>query len=166
VSATLVVETGSGLTTSNAYATVAQADAYHERRLHSQVWEQATDDEKTRALIQATQELDDAVIWLGVPVNSSQALCWPRASVRNRNDTDDVSSSTIPQWLKDATAELARLRIEKPTPTEPTQVNVSSSSTRAGSKSYHSRVYHKLPLTVLNMVRHYIRRQSFQVIRS
>ena len=96
-----------GATNSNSYCTLTEADTYHEERLHVDDWDNAGSNEKNSALVWATRILDEQVDWDGYKRSDAQALRWPRSYVY---DTDGypIDSSTIPQWLKNATAELAR----------------------------------------------------------
>lgn len=98
-----------GASDANTYATKAEASAvggYWETRLFRTTWTGATVADRNAALVWATQILDDWVDWHGVIVSDTQALRWPRYDV---TDCDDVplDSDVIPQFLKDATAELA-----------------------------------------------------------
>lgn len=100
-----------GATNANSYCTVAEADAYHETIVGATTWTEAEDDTKIAALIQATRVLDEQYDWVGQKANSTQALRWPRADVTDR-DGWDVDSATIPTFLKNATAEMARALIK------------------------------------------------------
>jgi hypothetical protein len=113
-----------GASNANSYATVAEADAYHATRLHSETWLDATASEKTAALIMATRLLDafysnpainHAIgtvappkntiwAWTGTASTSTQVLCWPRIGMLNRNGFA-IDSAIIPQELKDAVSE-------------------------------------------------------------
>ena len=96
--AVITVEDGTGLTTSNSYATVVEANTYHVDVLNSTAWDASADPEA--ALIMATRLLDEKVKWRGSRNSRAQALRWPRSYV--------YANNAIPQWLKNATAELAR----------------------------------------------------------
>lgn len=110
--ATLVVETGSGDTTSNAYITEASANAYFSNKLYADRWEVALSQQRIRAIITATKTLDDFITWKGYRVSENQALAWPRAQV---NDQDGylINNATVPQAVKDATCELAILLLDE-----------------------------------------------------
>lgn len=96
-----------GATNANSYCTLVEANTYHESHLYATTWTDGEDDNKIIALIWATRLLDEQYDWVGQKVSSDQALRWPRADVTDR-DGWEVSSTTIPQFLKNATAELAR----------------------------------------------------------
>lgn len=69
---------------SNSYCTVATAETYFDARLHAAVWTGADDEDKERALIQATRALDAYVAW-----------------------TEQPDKAAPPQAVVDATCELA-----------------------------------------------------------
>jgi len=98
-----------GAVNANSYATLAEAAAFLETNPHAfPAWSNADDAEvKIPALIWATRILDEDYDWVGAKVSSTQALRWPRADVVDR-DGWSVDSTTIPSFLKNATAELAR----------------------------------------------------------
>lgn len=108
--ATMIVETGSASATANSYCSVANADTYHEMRLHATDWTEATDSDKEKALMWATRLLDEQVQWNGYKYTTTQALAWPRSSV-STIDGDDFLYTEIPDFLKNATAEFARCLI-------------------------------------------------------
>jgi len=104
---TLTVEDGTGLAGSNSYATVSEAEAYHEGHVDASVWTAATNQRHEKSLVHATRTLDAMTRWLGDRKLSTQALAWPRYNAIF--DGVEVSSSIVPQPVKNATAELARL---------------------------------------------------------
>ena len=108
--ADIVVETGSGLTNSNAYVSIDDADLYHESRLHVTDWSGSSDDTKETALVWASSLLDQLIDWDGSKYTETQAMRWPRSGVYDV-DGYSIESDEIPQFLKDATAEYARLLI-------------------------------------------------------
>ena len=96
-----------GATNANSYCTLVESNTYHDTHLYATTWTDGEDDNKIIALIWATRLLDEQYDWVGQKVSSDQALRWPRADVTDR-DGWAVDSATIPQFLKNATAELAR----------------------------------------------------------
>ena len=116
-----VLDVTPGGAASNSYCSLAEANAYAETVLRSSAWVTLEADQ-TKALIQATRLLDLYVDWVGMPSTTTQALRWPRLGVPLREGgVVDLSlgglglfmdSTTIPQWLKEATAELARKLLE------------------------------------------------------
>ena len=90
----------------NTYATLNEAEDYIEARLHTDNWDDAIDNDREAALLMATALLDRLCNWDGDKASDTQALRWPRSFVYTP-DGDTVDSATIPQFLKDATAEFA-----------------------------------------------------------
>jgi hypothetical protein len=106
---TLIVEDGTGLTTANSYVSEAEADAYFEIvPAYSDVWAAYTATEKENLLRMATRVLDARTSWEGHKQVDESALRWPRKHVRDR-DGLLVDSDLVPQAVKDATCELARI---------------------------------------------------------
>lgn len=103
----LIVETGAGLTNANSFASVAEADTYHEDRNNTS-WAEADNADKEAALIKATQYLVLTYygMWSGERVNRLQSLPWPRFDAFDA-DGFDYPSTIVPEPLKNATAELA-----------------------------------------------------------
>lgn len=103
----LIVETGSGLSNAESFASVAEADTYVAAYTEDDAWLDSLDDQKERALRLATQaiEAEFASRWKGTRVSESQALSFPRADVYFDGHT--LSGTSIPTSLKRATIELA-----------------------------------------------------------
>ncbi len=105
----VTIVTTAGSATANSFITLAEADAFMEARLNASTWEtDATDDTKNRALVEATRELN-VLGWDGNRTDDTQALAWPRQWAVNPDDPngDYYATTTVPQRVKDATAELA-----------------------------------------------------------
>lgn len=92
----------------NSYCTLAEAEAFHETNLYATAWTDATDDEKTAALIWATRILDEQVQWYGYQSTVAQSLAWPRSAVQERSGMAYIVPTIVPAFLKNATAELAK----------------------------------------------------------
>lgn len=107
---TLVVEDGTGKSNANTYISLADADTYFESHVYSTGWDAATDANKNIALAMATRLLDAYCIFEGRKIGDSQALEFPRFDIKDRSGFLIVST-TIPQALKDATAEFAQFMI-------------------------------------------------------
>lgn len=121
------------------YGSVAEADTYYTSRPFATVWTALTTPQKEAALIFActmmeaqikaayddeTDALPDSgtirqlasikdlskciLVWRGEPVGTSQALSWPRSGLKTKNGFD-LASNVIPQQVKNAQFELARL---------------------------------------------------------
>jgi len=104
----LIVEDGTGKSDAESYLSEADADTYHTAHGNPTAWSGATSAAKEEALRMGTQYLDVVYgqRWLGSRSNTDQALAWPRSDVVDY-DGLLIASNTIPQDLKDATAEAA-----------------------------------------------------------
>ena len=87
-----------GGTTSNTLATLAEAESYFESRLHDDSWSDASTDEKNTALAWAGR-LMNTLTWKVDVAATTQAMCWPRDNVYDRNG-DEIATTTIPNDLK------------------------------------------------------------------
>jgi hypothetical protein len=99
-----------GASTANSFVTVAEGDTYCDARLNASSWTDAADDDKARAVIEATRWLS-ARLWQGERASSTQALSWPRFWAPNPDFSFGANlyfdSTIVPQRVKDATCELA-----------------------------------------------------------
>ncbi len=111
---TLVKETGTGLPTANAYADVADCDAYHDGHLYASAWTAASAGNKAAALVMATRLIDAESQFAGVKANAKQSLQWPREDCPDPDANSDVVgqrcvlSNVVPKGVMDATCEMAR----------------------------------------------------------
>lgn len=107
----LIVEDGSGMSDAESYASVAEADAYHDAHGTPASWTAASTTTKEQALRKATDYLDEhyALDWKGARANTGQRLRWPRVGVFDSDGYNVPASGaeSIPRRLKDATAILA-----------------------------------------------------------
>jgi len=102
-----LVETVGGAS-ANTYATLAEADQYHDNRPDSgTTWDDASNASKNEALLWAAKLLDALWDWNGNVINETQAMLWPRMGLYYRNGYY-IPSTVIPDDLKDAQAEFAR----------------------------------------------------------
>jgi hypothetical protein len=103
---TIVATVGSA--SANSYVTLAECTTYMEARLNSDAFDDAAEDSKNRALVEATRELT-VLPWDGLPVTATQALAWPRQWSRDPDSPvqDYFETDVIPQRVKDAACELA-----------------------------------------------------------
>jgi hypothetical protein len=105
--ATLVLETGAGLANANSYVSVTEADDYFSGHpFYADVWDALGVPDKSNLLISSSILLDSLITWKGYLANSSQALGWPRTFVLD-NELRTISSTAVPQRVKDAVCELA-----------------------------------------------------------
>jgi len=92
--ATFIVESGAGLTNSNSYCTLAEAEQYILDFIGSAAWTAASQAAKEAALRQATRYIDACYRFQGKKVIYNQALEWPRYEVFDSSgyyiDTDKV----------------------------------------------------------------------------
>lgn len=95
-----------GLSTSNTYASVIEATSYFDTVIYRSNWEDASPDERKRALLMATRILDEQMDWFGYKMTDDQALRWPQGS-QVGPDGYAVDNEIIPQFLINATAEFA-----------------------------------------------------------
>jgi hypothetical protein len=109
----LIVETGSGLSNSESYASVAEADLYHSNRGNTD-WDSV--DNKEAALRKATDFLTQtySLKWVGIRKSPTQALDWPRVLATRKNAQLDwdrgyiyYDTTTVPGEVKSACCELA-----------------------------------------------------------
>jgi len=106
-----IVATAGGAN-SNSYLTAAAADLIADTMLGTLAWTTATSDNKSRALITATNGLE-TLKWTGTRATTTQALSWPRtdASCGDKEIADD----TIPREIELATFDLANALLTTPT---------------------------------------------------
>lgn len=101
-----VVETGDGLTDSNAYSAVAEVDTYHTDRGNTK-WT-GSNGVKQSAIIRATDYIEKRFgkRFRGVRRTKEQSLQWPR--INAYDDADYMYDfNEVPEKLKQATAEYA-----------------------------------------------------------
>lgn len=118
---------------SNAYLTAAEATAYlNDNRLYDELWIAASIDTRERAIIWATALLDGFFDWNGARRTLEQALRWPRVGVLDA-DGDFVDYDTIPQLIKNATADLALELLRKDRTRSPGVLGTGLSEIKVGS---------------------------------
>jgi hypothetical protein len=103
----IVLDPTVGGVSANSYASLAEAATYFTGHAHMEAWDDATDDERNRALVTAARLLDTHVEWAGWPVTETQARAWPRSGLLYTSGYV-VSSAVIPTPLKYAQFELAQ----------------------------------------------------------
>ena len=117
---TLIKEDGTGKADANAYADVADGNAYHDGHLYATAWTGATDDQKTTALVMASRLIDSEYQFNGLRSVDSQALQWPRVNCLDPDKAPIpiltslllvdpfVPFSIVPKQVVQATCEMAR----------------------------------------------------------
>lgn len=93
-----------GAANANSYLTLVEAEAYANSDIDAAEWYTSTTDQKTRALITATRNLDMEG-FVGTRTNATQALAWPRTGVPTTEKT--YTTTEIPTEIKLATWQLA-----------------------------------------------------------
>jgi hypothetical protein len=105
----LIVEDGTGLSNSESYISVDDADTYIGLYKGADaLWDAASVSDKEIAARKATQYIDGAYPWIGATYSSSQALEWPRSGLYDEHGSP---ISGIPINLEQATAEAMFLLI-------------------------------------------------------
>ncbi len=106
--ATSELVTTPGAANANAYVSLGVAEQYHsDRPAAGTTWAEASDEEKTAAILWATKLLDSLIDWNGYVVDDVQALLWPRVGMTYPSGYF-VPQDVIPIQLQHATAEYAR----------------------------------------------------------
>lgn len=112
----LVVEDGTGLSTADAYISIADANTYIAAyKSDVTAWDLASVADKEVAARQATLWLDGKFVWRGTRSSEAQALLWPRYAAY---DDDGYLLDAVPEKLVQATAEVMYLIINGETITE------------------------------------------------
>jgi hypothetical protein len=163
---TLTLDATAGGPSANAYIDVAGADAYFEARLQDATWLGASPTDKAAALVWATRILDTRIRWSGLRSTTTQALDWPRSYVRDPNSMRAVaeafpdsvmyvSSTIIPQDLKDACCELALDLLSKDRTLDPSSKGLRSLKVGSIEKVFDGASTPVLPRPVRDLMRVY-----------
>jgi hypothetical protein len=105
-----VVEDGTGLANATSYCSLVYAAAYNTAHPYGSAWAAlASDAIRERLLMLASRLLDHWCRWHGCRVKrvSEQGLEFPRYDVQDR-DGNWLDSDAVPDFVQQATAELAR----------------------------------------------------------
>ena len=103
----LIPGDGTGLSDSNSYADVTEADDYFATHpFYADNWAALGTPDKERLLIAASASLDSLMNWRGYILNTTQAMGWPRIGVID-DEGRVVSNSIVPLRVKQAMLELA-----------------------------------------------------------
>jgi hypothetical protein len=108
--ATSTLDSTVGGASANTYATLAEANQYHDDRVAvGTTWDpDASNDNKFTALLWAAQLMDSLIEWSGAVTDPNvQIMLWPRQGLVYRYGKA-VPTDVIPQEIKDAQAEYAR----------------------------------------------------------
>lgn len=107
----LIVEDGTIVAGADSYLSLAAAATYWTNHGSPVAWTGATDAAKEAGLRYATLWIDAKFTWGGLIVSSDQVLDWPRYNVYD-DEGRLVDDASIPQRVKDATAEMAKAHID------------------------------------------------------
>jgi hypothetical protein len=88
------------------YATTIEGDAYFAGKLHMSAWDEATEDQRNRALIEASTRIDQ-LKFRGSKTSEAQALAWPRVIMSADEETIINDGTTVPARVKNAACEIA-----------------------------------------------------------
>jgi hypothetical protein len=106
----LVVETGIGSSTAEAYCSVVEASAYHSARGNT-AWGDLDPDVQEQCLRKATSYMvgEYRLRWSGVRLNETQLLDWPRSLVPRKDVTAGAyyPNDAVPLEVRQACASLA-----------------------------------------------------------
>lgn len=83
------------------YGNTVDGDAYFTTRLHIEAWDAATEDQRNRALAEASRRID-RLRFRGYKTDPEQELEWPRVDPKEEFDDDE-----IPEAVEIATYECA-----------------------------------------------------------
>lgn len=103
-----IIVSTAGSASANSFASEDEFEDYIDGRLNASAYDDASDDDRARALVEATRELN-VKLWDGYRVDTTQALSWPRQWVVDPDDPNCsyFETSEIPERVRDATCELA-----------------------------------------------------------
>lgn len=92
----------------NSYVTLAEAEVYFSDRIDAAAWEEASDDQKSKALVTASLSLNN-YDWEGYAISDSQPLAFPRQGsyYEPKIGYEVVLDENVPDRIIKATYELA-----------------------------------------------------------
>lgn len=152
MSLTLVVTPGDA--TANAYASLADAEAYALTLPVANDWASATAEQKNAAIAQATRMLD-TLGWKGFRTTpSTQALQWPRYAVYDREGYA-LPSTAIPAFLRNACCEFAIRLISDDRAAD--AGGLAPETVKLGSLELGRLHRNPIPASVLEMVREFVK---------
>lgn len=107
-----IVETGFGVENANAYCTVEFSNGYHASQVDGQNWADLDLLDKQIRIVTASQLIDNSFDFHGRRISRFQGMEFPRWGLRDR-DGLILPAAPLPNFLKCATAELARILGER-----------------------------------------------------
>lgn len=160
---TLQVITTPGASDANAYAGLADAEAYALTCPIKGVWATSDDATKAASLVQATRLLD-GLSWAGYRTHPlTQSLQWPRLYVYDREGYA-ISADGIPKKIMEATCEFAMRLVGDDRSAD--SGGLSPETVKIGSLSMGPTRRRPIPSSVLEMVRDYLGTTGATVVRS
>ena len=105
---TLIKEDGTGKADANAYANVADGDAYHAGHLYASAWTAASADTKAVALVMASRLIDAEFQFGGTRSVLTQSLQWPREDCPDPDGEVALPDDAVPKAVVQSACELAR----------------------------------------------------------
>ncbi len=156
----MALDTTAGGANADAYCSLAEATAYFATRMHASSWGDLTEANQEAAIKWATRLLDDLMDWKGQKADRDQALRWPRNWVYDP-DGWSVDGTTIPTFLKNATAEFARYlaaedRLDDPDTLGYSEIKLGSLALKMDKRDRKS----IMPTSVWHMIKHYGNRST------
>jgi hypothetical protein len=113
----LIVETGAGLANADAFVSVADFEAWADKRGHAHA--DYTAAQKEQAIRRATEFMSTAWAWKGYPTkgrnhsDGEQAQAWPRSYVADQYGAA-IASDVVPVEVVNATCEVTRRELASP----------------------------------------------------
>lgn len=152
----------------NTFISLEDAESYLETRLNIANWTNATEEDKKKALIQATLKIDNAFPFVGFKQNNEQALQFPRYKYYR---LDRVRPSIIdqvngnyedigtPKEIKYAVCEeaLALLELSSSVHFTNQKMGINSISLNGSSVSYNSNPQKLISTEALNYVQKWVK---------
>ncbi len=146
------LDTSVGTTTSQSYASVAEADAYLTFRGGTAAWFLLTQAAKEQLLQWACVQID-TLFFVGVKTILTQALEWPRFQVTDKNGYW-IPGNVIPAQLKNAQIEMA---FQLNTTDWSQGLNsVESESIKVGSVEQGRKTYRAFPAAVVALLKQFL----------
>lgn len=126
----LTVEDGTQVANAESYYSVTNTDTYFsssrgDASTYAEDWTAASTATKEACLRWATRLLDKLWRWDGEQVSTTQALRWPRRYCFD-DEGNEITSTTIPNDLKYAVAEMARALLVDASRVDDPEVGLSS----------------------------------------
>lgn len=174
---TLIKEDGTGKVDANAYADVAEGDAFHEAHLYATDWTGASAGNKAIALVFATRLIDAHYQFRGFKAHDTQALQWPREFARDDDALrtrgiaglsprdEYFADNIVPKLLRDATIETARELIKSNRTNDPdgeglATMSLTGTMSMTFDKSDRRPVIPHVAQAMLSKLGEYLRRRS------